>query len=321
VTSAVDPSVLPGRLSEGEAYPAGVPAVATEYVGLPSGERVRVLVAGPPDGPTVVLLHGWGCLGYIWRRNLPALASAGVRVYAPELRGHGFSDKPEGMEPYTLAALVDFVVEVLDALDLDRVTLVGHSMSGAIAAEVARRNPERVAALGLLAPVGGGRVRWGPLRWIPVGRALTPRWLLALLPYIVGRWTMASVLTLAYGGRNQFDGADVAEYAAPSQFRAYAAATRALLHAFDWEPAAPGRWAPIVAPTAIAFGTRDRFVDGSVADRLRREMADATVESIPGAGHILPEEVPPAINALILSLVARAAASPAARVATVGRPG
>lgn len=96
----------------------------------------------------MVLLHGLTASGANWAPVAPVLASR-YRVYAPDLRGHGASDWPG---EYRFDSLVADVVGFLDALALDRVVLVGHSMGGVVGYLLAARYPERVGALVLEDP-------------------------------------------------------------------------------------------------------------------------------------------------------------------------
>ena len=81
-------------LAAAEMYPARVAEVRARWVALPDGERVRVVECGRDDAPPVLLLHGWGCSVYAWRHIAPALAAAGWKAIAMDLRGHGLSDRP-----------------------------------------------------------------------------------------------------------------------------------------------------------------------------------------------------------------------------------
>jgi pimeloyl-ACP methyl ester carboxylesterase len=162
-----------------------------------------------------------------------------------------------------------------------------------------------VAALGLLAPVGIGRIHWGVLPWIPVGTLATPAWLAPLLPHTVGRWAIALILTLAYGGQNRFDRHDVDEFWAPSQFPGFAYAARHLLHVFDWSVLSDERLRRLPTPTLVAIGTRDRFVDPAGLDRVRRAAPHVETVLVPGAGHIIPEESADVVNPLLVALARR----------------
>lgn len=105
----------------------------------------------------VVLLHGLASDAETFDRLLHPLARHGVRPIALDLLGHGRSDKPahsELLEPYLLEDFAGSVVAFLDALDIRRATLVGHSLGGAIAMAVAHLSPERVQGL-VLASAGG----------------------------------------------------------------------------------------------------------------------------------------------------------------------
>ena len=126
--------------------------VAPAYLEAGPG-RLRYLDLGSGAGVPVLLLHGFGADLNSWMFTQPALAE-GRRVIALDLPGHGGSVKDVG--DGSPAAFVDAVGQALDALGLDRVHLVGHSMGGAIAALVAARWPDRVASLTLIAPAGFG---------------------------------------------------------------------------------------------------------------------------------------------------------------------
>jgi pimeloyl-ACP methyl ester carboxylesterase len=100
------------------------------------------------DGPPVVLIHGWCCDHTFFAPQAAHFAKAGHAVIALDLRGHGRSDKPH--QNYPISALADDVVWVCGELGLSRPTLVGHSMGGIVAFDVACRHPDLPSALVML---------------------------------------------------------------------------------------------------------------------------------------------------------------------------
>src|SRR4051794_4053373 len=88
-----------------------------------NGFRMHVAEAGAHDGRPVVCLHGWPQAWWCWHKIMPTLAGAGFRVIAPDLRGHGWSETPGA--GYEKAQFADDLIALMDALELDRVNLVG----------------------------------------------------------------------------------------------------------------------------------------------------------------------------------------------------
>ena len=88
-----------------------------------NGIRVHAVVEG--DGPTVVLVHGFPESWYSWRHQIPAIAAAGYRVVAVDVRGYGRSAKPSRVEDYRMLKHVGDMVGTLDALDVDTATIIG----------------------------------------------------------------------------------------------------------------------------------------------------------------------------------------------------
>src|SRR5258705_4361749 len=87
-------------------------------------------VAGPEDGATVVLLHGFPQTRHTWRDALPALAAAGFHALAPDQRGYSPGVRPPSIDDYTTDRLVADVLDLLDALDAEQAHLVGHDWGG-----------------------------------------------------------------------------------------------------------------------------------------------------------------------------------------------
>jgi len=129
---------------------AGVEAVRLRANGI----GLHALTAGPADGPLVVLLHGFPEFAYGWRRQVGPLAAAGLRVVAPDQRGYGLSDKPDGLAAYTVGTLADDVLGLADALGRERFAVVGHDWGAAVAWHLASRNPGRVERAAVLNAVG-----------------------------------------------------------------------------------------------------------------------------------------------------------------------
>jgi pimeloyl-ACP methyl ester carboxylesterase len=96
------------------------------------------------DGSSVLLLHGFPDSKNLWRNQIPALAAAGYRVIAPDLRGFGASDRPEGVENYGMQLLAGDVLGILDGLDIGSVAVVGHDWGSALGWGLAGLAPERV---------------------------------------------------------------------------------------------------------------------------------------------------------------------------------
>lgn len=122
-----------------------------EHTYIPaSGARLHVVRAGPADGPPLILLHGFPEFWYGWRHQIPALAAAGYRIWAPDQRGYNLSDKPRPIAAYNLDVLAADVVALIRATGRDRVYLVGHDWGAAVAWWVAVKHPELLRRLVIL---------------------------------------------------------------------------------------------------------------------------------------------------------------------------
>lgn len=268
---------------------------------LASGIAVRVLSSGPADGPPVLLLHGWGAWSYLWRHDIPALVDAGWRVLAVDLKGHGFSDKPLGPGEYTAEAMTRHAVEIMEALGIGErgAAVIGQSMGGAIAIDLALRHPELVRRVALVNPVGLGRVRVMPMaRWAAMP-ALDP-----ILPHLVTRRLIRWLLHFVHGTPGHMSPHDVDEYWAPSRFPAYARAMRALLRDFDWSTARLERVRALRVPALVVLGGRDRLVDSDASVIRAHLPPGARIVEVPAGGHAVNEELPAAVDAALVGFLA-----------------
>jgi len=107
-----------------------------------NGIRMHATTTG--QGPTVLLLHGFPDTHIVWRKQVGVLAAAGFRVLAPDLRGYGRTDAPGGIMDYTLEKLRGDVLGLLDALKIDKVSLVGHDWGALIGWQLAALAPQRI---------------------------------------------------------------------------------------------------------------------------------------------------------------------------------
>ena len=111
------------------------------------GDGVELAVLDEGEGAAVLLLHGFPDSSQLWRHQIPALVGADMRAIAPDLRGFGESERPEGVEEYAIAYSVADMVAVLDALDIGRAHVVGHDWGAGLAWALAAYVSERVERL------------------------------------------------------------------------------------------------------------------------------------------------------------------------------
>ena len=123
-----------------------------------NGINIRLAMMG--EGPLVIFCHGWPESWYSYRYQLPAVADAGFKAVAYDVRGYGESDKPHEIEAYTMRNMTNDVVGIIDALGYDTAITIGHDWGGPIALNTAALNEDRISATGTLSVPFMGR---GPM--------------------------------------------------------------------------------------------------------------------------------------------------------------
>jgi pimeloyl-ACP methyl ester carboxylesterase len=113
---------------------------------------IRLHVAEQGEGPLVILCHGFPECWYSWRHQLGALATAGFRAVAPDLRGYGRSDRPEEVEKYTILHDIGDIVGLVAALGAKQAVIAGHDIGAAIAWQAALLRPDLFRAVVALSP-------------------------------------------------------------------------------------------------------------------------------------------------------------------------
>jgi pyruvate dehydrogenase E2 component (dihydrolipoamide acetyltransferase) len=252
------------------------------------GRRLRVLDIGSGDGAPVLLLHGFGADLNAWMFNQPALAERG-RVLSMDLPGHGGAEKQVGagdVEVFAAAA-----ADAMATLGLDRVHLVGHSMGGAIAVAVARRQPERVASLTLICAAGLGPEIDGPFidGFVKAQRRREMQQVLAGLvhdPALISRVMIEE--TLRY---KRLDGV---QSALETIARAWFPDGR---QAVDLRPAL----AALGMPVQIVWGRDDRIIPAAHAEALAGKLP---VHILDDVGHLPQMERAGEVNRLVADFVA-----------------
>lgn len=275
---------------------AGASGVRVGFVTLPSGVTLRVAEAGPPAAPAVVLLHGWGASLFMHRFALRDLASAGLRAIAPDLRGHGLSDKPLAPGSYSLDAMLGDLFGLMDASGLGRGALVGQSMGGGLALHATLRAPERVSGLVLINPTN-------LTRNLPASVARSvPRFVVrALNPILATRRVARLVLRrVVYEDAALVTERGVDEYWAPTQFPEFAGALASAITEFDWSPIPIDRLRSVAGAPTLILGSRDRMIRGAAA--VAAQLPGWDVVQIRG-GHAVNEEHPDAVDPEIVRAV------------------
>jgi epoxide hydrolase 4 len=266
--------------------------------------RLHAVAAGPPDGPVVLLLHGFPEFWYGWRRQIAPLASAGFRVIVPDQRGYNLSSKPTGVGAYSLTELVSDVIAVADQLGQEKIYLAGHDWGAAVAWSTALLYPQRIAKLMVL-NVPHPSVMRKFLSTRP--RQFLRSWYMFFfqLPWLPER--LFSALNYRMGARallrssrpGTFSDEDLAQY------RASWSKPLALTSMINWYRALfrarvkfPDKIVRV--PTRILWGERDAFLLAEMAHESLRYCTNAELFTFADATHWLQHEVPARVSELLI---------------------
>ena len=245
------------------------------------GVGVHYLEAG--EGPALVLIHGLGASTFTFQRVVPELARR-FRVVALDLKGFGFSDRPDG--DYTLTAQADLVRQLMDRLGIEKASVLGHSMGGAVAMRLALAHPERVERLILASSASDlelGRRIWGA--------ALLGRLLPLVAPFTLHNRRFRELsLKSGFYETDRCTEQIIEGYMMPGRVRGY---LRALGNTMaHWRRDPRLRPADITHPTLVLWGEADRWLPPSRGERLHRLISGSRLEVIKGGGHLFLQEQP-----------------------------
>ena len=248
-----------------------------------SGHVLSFLDAGPVDAPVLVLIHGLASDSGTWELAVAALAARGLRVIAPDLLGHGQSDKPA--DGYSLDGFARSLAELLDGIGVRRATLVGHSLGGAAAMHFTHHYPSYAERLVLVSSGGLGQHVHPVLRAAALPGART---LLRLLvnrrtavvyraPYLhrALRLPPATVANLRRVGRG---------LASPDGRAAFFATVHSVITPSGQRRPAVDYFARPV-PTLIVWSSDDHIIPVSHAHAIHRRLPDTRLELFPGSSH------------------------------------
>lgn len=293
------PNAAPPDTTDLPFYPEPI-----SYVDV-DGRQLAVYDGG--EGEPVVLIHGLGTNLAFWRETIPALEAAGRRVIALDLPGYGLSDKADvsGSMPDFAAA----VAGTLDALDVAEADVVGISMGGQIALTLALDHPDRVRRLALLSPAGIETFTEAEAMGMkalvtPAAIANTPEAQVAAnIAANFDTYDAERDGWIVEQRRAVMDRADFQDYAA-----ANAASVAGMLDGRVVE-----RLSEIAAPTLVLYGGGDKLIPNpylhpdltteAVAQSAEAAIPHATVEMVPGAGHLVMLEQPDLVHARLTAFL------------------
>jgi epoxide hydrolase 4 len=270
-----------------------------------NGIRFHCLTDGA--GPLVILLHGFPELSYEYRHLVPALAQAGYRAVAPDMRGFGGTTRPAQVEDYALETLGDDVAALVDALGESKAHLLGHEWGAIVAAEVALSHPDKVARLIL--------VNGAPA--ITLGRAIHHSWrqrirssyiLFFRMPRLPEWWLTVGHgrfmrLLLPHGASARDLNVYRDAICQPRAAWAGLAYYRSIAHTIQ-DDADRLRGKRITAPTLVLWGERDRSLRRDLTNWLDRQVTDPPrMVFFPDVGHWVIEDRPDEVARTVIGFL------------------
>lgn len=286
-----------------------------------NGLRFHVVIQEPtapvtPRGeypPLVLLLHGFPEFWYSWRHQIPALAAAGFRVAAPDLRGYNDSDKPDEIEAYRISAIVDDIAGIIAALGHETAVIVGHDWGGAAAFAFAIQKPGMTRGLCVLnsphptafaRELSRGNVEQLRKSWYMFFFQFpdVPEAMLA-----ADKFRMLRAWAYGHARKGTFSGRDIARYV-----EAFSK-PGALTGAINWYRASFRRGFPAVrslarieAPTLVIWGERDHFLGRELTVGMRRFFSGPfAIRYLAGVSHWVQQEAAGKVNAMLIKFISK----------------
>ncbi len=281
----------------------------THHEGVVNGVRLHWVEQG--SGPLVVLLHGFPEFWWGWHRQIPALAAAGFRVVAPDMRGYNLSEKPKGAAAYRVGILAQDVVSLVRHLGEERAHVAGHDWGGVVAWRLALRHPElvdRLVVLNAPHPAVFSRELKRPRQFVRSWYAMFFQ--LPLLPEAIFRAndyaTLERIFRESPARPGAFSDDDIRLYkeamARPGALKAMLDYYRTFARTLGGRSGSGGIdvTQPVERPTLVIWGERDTALNPHNLDGLERYVPDLRIERLPDASHWVLADAPERVSELMI---------------------
>jgi len=255
---------------------------------------------GNPEDDAVIFIHGFGGSTFSWRDTLAPVAEAGYYAIALDLPPFGLSDKSADIG-YAHQDFAGYVAGLLDALEIEQATIIGHSMGGSVTAYFAREYTERVEKLVFVAggvfeaidlAEGGG----GAFDFLSIINPEAPA-AVGLLRSLLTPERFSSTLTSAYADDNEVTDEIAAGYQRPLLIEDWPVGFLAFLQASEENPITLDQLADVATmPTLILWGEEDTWVPLELGEVMDDALPNATLITYPSIGHLPMEEAPTQFN-------------------------
>jgi pimeloyl-ACP methyl ester carboxylesterase len=296
---------------------------------------IEMFVTEQGTGPLVLLCHGWPELSDSWRHQIPAIAAAGFRVVAPDMRGYGRTSAPDDIESYSIFDLVGDMVALVAALGETRAVIIGHDWGAPVAWHAALFRPDLFTAVGGLSVPPPWRGRERPLDALAHSGISDFYWQYFQTPgmaeaeferdvdFTMRAITFGGASSLFVKGDHGFLGdpaktrprpdwvsedelARVVEIYRRTGFRGGLNWYRNIDR--NWDLTAPWHGAQIHQPAIFIAGAKDAVVTGILGGKRVTEMEGVLPNLrrkliIEGAGHWIQQERPDEVNAALIAFL------------------
>ena len=260
------------------------------------GVRLHYQEAGDPEGPAMILIHGFAASNLVWSKVFLEFAAAGYRVIAPDLPGYGYSGKPRHLD-YTIAGQAEMIVSFLQRLEINRAVFLGSSYGAAVAATIALDHPALVEKLIMVGAVNNNK----PTRYLLMRLFGSPIIGDILSPLLVGSRRLLRMRMKRVYDRHSWvlDERRVDARHLPLRTRG---AHRAIIRTVRrWDAERVSRDAHLLTqPTLLLWGDTDREVPLSDGQRLHETIAGSRLIVFRECGHLPHEEYPEAFVKVVL---------------------
>jgi epoxide hydrolase 4 len=288
---------------------SGIPGLRDGFADL---DEVRLHYVEAGDGPLVVLVHGFPEFWFSWRRQIPALAAAGFRVVAPDMRGYNLSSRPAGVAAYAADRVAADLRDLIHERGAQRAFLVGHDWGAFVTWIAAMNHPDAVERLAILNGVHPRRFMQGLRR----PRQLAKAWYMFgfQVPWLpdrlvrLRRWWLLREGFESDARPGAFTAQDIDRYIeAWSQPGAATAMINYYRALFRQTPRrAEARIRRVDAPTLVIWGEPDRYIDGELAEPDPADVPNLEgVVRLPDASHWVQHDDPERVNELLIDFFGR----------------